>query len=117
MRNYVQEGDRITFPAPFAVSSGVAVVIGSVLCVPTHDAAAGSLATFQVEDVVSLPKLAAAAITPCQRLIWDKAAGQLKTAGAGTGDLLNAAYAIESAGEGTTTVKVALTNQAASLVP
>jgi predicted RecA/RadA family phage recombinase len=117
MRNYVQEGDRISFPAPFAVASGVAAVIGSVLCVPTHDAAAGQVATFQVEDVVALPKLASAVITPCQRLIWDKAAGQFKTSGAATGDLVNAAYAVESAGAGTTVVKVALTNEAASLAP
>ena len=117
MKNYVQEGDRISFPAPANVTSGVAIVVGSILCVPTHDAASGQTATFQVEDVVSLPKLSTAVIGVGARLIWDKTAGQFKLTGAASGDLLNAAYAIEAAGNGTTTVKAALTNEAASISP
>jgi predicted RecA/RadA family phage recombinase len=117
MKNYVQPGDRITVPAPAAVTSGSGTVLGSLFGVATHDAASAASCTFLLEGVVTLPKLSTAVIAVGDRLHWDidSTPPQFIKAAAATGDILNCAVAVAAAGNGTTTVAAKLTPDGSSV--
>lgn len=117
MKNYLQPGDKITCPAPATATSGLALVLGTMLGIPTHDAASGASCTFLVEGVVTLPKLSTAVIAVGDRLSWDidSSPPQVIVASQATGDLLNIGVAVEAAGSGTTTVAVKLTPEAGAV--
>lgn len=63
MTNFIKEGDVITVTAPYAVTSGMLVLVGSVLGVATTDAASGASVEIMVEGVFTLPKTSALAIS------------------------------------------------------
>ena len=55
-RNYVQPGNYVTVPAPYAVSSGDGVLLGSLFGVATTDALIGVDVECAIVGVWSLPK-------------------------------------------------------------
>ena len=62
MRNHVQPGNTLTFPAPAAVLSGGIVVAGAIVGVAARSAGEGELIDVDVVGVFELPKVAALAI-------------------------------------------------------
>ena len=113
--NYGQHGDVIDWTnGGTAVSSGDPVVIGSngdadigIALVDIANGATGSVARV---GVYAVPKVSAAVIAAGERVMWDSSAGAFddNAATAGSGDVVEGAVAIEAAGNGVTTIDVAL---------
>ncbi|OCH31831.1 recombinase RecA [Aliivibrio fischeri] len=61
-KNFVQDGDTITFVAAAAVSSGEAVVIGDMVAVSINDVSSGEEGVGHTTGVWSLPKASATTI-------------------------------------------------------
>jgi predicted RecA/RadA family phage recombinase len=70
MKNYVQQGDIVTVPAPSTVTSGSGVLVGSLFGVAITDAASGANVNLQTVGVVDLPKATGQAWTVGQLLYW-----------------------------------------------
>jgi predicted RecA/RadA family phage recombinase len=103
-KNYIQPGAVIDIVAGSALTSGTAVVVGTLLAIPLADIANTKTGAAQIEGVFELPKLSTAVITAGAALTWDISAAQFIIASPGTGDLIGCAVAIAAAGNGTTTV-------------
>lgn len=109
-KNFIQPGNVIDVTAGANLTSGTAVLIGTLLAVPITDIATGETGAAQIEGVWELPKLSTAVFAAGDKLTWDTSAGEF-ISGAGTsGDCVGCAVAVEAAGNGATTV-------AAKLVP
>ncbi|MGH8121446.1 MAG: capsid cement protein, partial [Rudaea sp.] len=83
-------------------------------------AASGASCTYLVRNaIVTLPKLSTAVMAVGDRVHWDidSSPPQLIGASAAAGDILNVGQVVEAAGNGATTVKVALTPDNASVYP
>lgn len=74
MRNYIQDGDRITVVAPSALSAGDGVVVGDLFGVALTAAESGALVVIQITGVVRLAK-AAGTINPGVRVFWQTSGG------------------------------------------
>lgn len=74
MKNFIQPGVNLTLPAPAAVVSGEATLIGSIFGVASNDAASGEDVAFVVEGVFSLPKVEADNIALGAAVYWDAVA-------------------------------------------
>lgn len=101
-KNYVQEGDVLTFSnSGSAIASGDVVVVGNLLGVAIVDIAATTgTGTVQIEGVFDLPKVDAAVIVQGEMVIWDVSAGEFDDDAAtpATGDVSNSAIAMETLG-------------------
>ena len=64
MINFVKHGDTIDMNAPYAVTSGMLVLVGSIIGVAVVDAPNGTLVPLAVKGVFDLPKTSALAINP-----------------------------------------------------
>lgn len=73
MRNFVQRGDTLTFPAPAVVASGGVVIAGSIIGVANGAAAQGADVDVDVTGVFNLPKVSALAIAIGDKVYWDAA--------------------------------------------
>ncbi|AYJ85315.1 DUF2190 family protein (plasmid) [Sphingomonas paeninsulae] len=71
MKNYVQLGDNVTLPAPYAVASGGGALIGSIFGVASADAAPGADVSFCRVGAFTLAKAAGTAWTVGVKLYWD----------------------------------------------
>jgi len=71
MKNFVQEGKTITLTAPYAVSSGGGLLVGSIFGVATNDAASGASVETLTTGVVTLAKNSAEAWTVGELIYWD----------------------------------------------
>ena len=60
MKNYVQEGESLNLPAPYAVSSGGGAIVGAIFGVASTDLAADEVGAFQLCGVYTLAKSTAA---------------------------------------------------------
>jgi predicted RecA/RadA family phage recombinase len=60
VKNYIQQGNSLDLPAPYAVSSGGGAIIGSIFGVASTDLASGETGAFQLKGVYSLTKSTAA---------------------------------------------------------
>jgi predicted RecA/RadA family phage recombinase len=69
--NYVQEGRYLTVTAPYAVTAGQGVLVGSIFGVATKDAASGASVVIDTKGVHTLAKTSALAISIGDRLFWD----------------------------------------------
>lgn len=107
MKNYVQNGDTLALTAPVGgVVSGTAYLIGAIVVVAIHSAAAGATFQGRVEGVFNLPKATGAAWTEGAKLYWDNAAKNFTTTSAGNTFAGNAAAAAAS-GDTTGVVRLA----------
>jgi predicted RecA/RadA family phage recombinase len=73
MKNYVQKGETLTLTAPYAVSSGGGVLVGSIFGVAATDVASGGEGEFQVAGVFDLVRETGAGTgwTQGALLCWD----------------------------------------------
>ena len=71
MRNYIQPGHVLTLAAPYDVSSGDGLLVGSIFGVATHDALSGAEVEAQLTGVVETTKIGSQAWTAGARVYWD----------------------------------------------
>lgn len=83
MKNFIQEGNRVSVPAPADVLSGAGVLVGSMFGVAVHDAVSGAQVLIQTNGVVSMPKVSAQAWTVGALVYWDNANKLVTTASSG----------------------------------
>jgi len=82
MKNYVQDGNTVTVPAPANVVSGQGVRVGDIFGVAMHDASSGALLELRVTGIVRLRK-ATGTINPWVRVFWDNTAQRVTTTATG----------------------------------
>lgn len=71
MKNYVQKGENLTLPAPYAVSSGDGALVGSIFGVAAGDAANGAEVDLVTVGVFVLPKVSTDAMAVGSPVYWD----------------------------------------------
>ena len=71
MKNFIQDGRTITLAAPYTVSSGGGLLVGSIFGVASNDATSGADVEARTEGVFSLAKTSAQAWTVGQLIYWD----------------------------------------------
>jgi predicted RecA/RadA family phage recombinase len=76
MKNYVQPGNIITLIAPYAVTSGDGLLVGSIFGVASGTAILGDSVETAVEGVYDLKKVASQAWAAGDRIYWDNTARQ-----------------------------------------
>lgn len=87
MRNYIQPGDIITVPAPYALASSAGCLVGSLFGISSGIAAQGDPAEIKTTGVFRLNADAPAAAALGAKAYWDDAAKQV-TATAGGNKLI-----------------------------
>lgn len=92
MKNFVQPGHVIEVPAATAaVSPGQVVVVGALLVVANGAAEVGQPFNANLTGVYDVPKVAGAAFSVGQPLMWDASAGAFAAVGApAAGDVTGA---------------------------
>lgn len=103
--NYLQDGDILTFTAPYAVASGGGFLVGSLFAVALQAAASGASVQGKRTGVWTLPKLQADDVSVGAKLYWDNTNKRLTLTSSGN-TLVGAATA--AAGTSATTVSVLL---------
>ena len=76
MKNYVQPGNTITLTAPYAVTSGDGLLVGSIFGVAAGTAALGDPVETALEGVYDLKKVASQAWAVGDKIYWDNTARQ-----------------------------------------
>lgn len=89
-KNFIQDGEHVTVPAPAAVTSGAPVVVGALFGVAEHSAASGAPVTLARRGAFRLPKTTGQAWTVGQKLYWD-ATNSLVTSTVGSNLLIGIA--------------------------
>lgn len=75
MKGFIQDGEVITAPAPYAVASGGGVKIGAIVGVATISAAEGEDVTIKRRGVMKVAKAASQAWTAwTTKVYWDDTA-------------------------------------------
>lgn len=105
MRNYVQSGNILTLTAPYALSSGDGLLVGSVFAIAGGDAAQGDDVEGALTGVFTLPKVAADVFAQGADVYWDNTA---KTVTATTTDNTKIGVATVAAGASDSTATVRL---------
>ena len=107
MKNFVQEGDRITVAAPATVSSGDGVLVGSIFGIAMTDAASGADVVLAMEGVYTLPKAGSQAWSVGAKVYWDNTNKVCTTTATGN-TLIGVATAAVAGGANDTTGTVRL---------
>ena len=71
MKNYVQPGATLTLTAPYAVTSGDGLLVGSIFGVAAGDAASGATVETALPGVFDLTKIGSQAWTVGAKVYWD----------------------------------------------
>lgn len=71
MKNFVQEGEKLTFTAPYAVNSGDGFLVGSIFAVASTTAANGATVEGMVEGVFDLTTLSTDTPSAGTKAYWD----------------------------------------------
>jgi predicted RecA/RadA family phage recombinase len=71
MKNYVQPGNTITLTAPYAVSSGDGLLVGSIFGIASGDAALSEPVETTLVGVFDLTKVGSQAWTVGAKVYWD----------------------------------------------
>ena len=79
MKNFVMEGRTITLAAPYALTSGQGLLVGSIFGVASADAAISADVETVLEGVFTLTKATGAAWTVGALIYWDNAARNCTT--------------------------------------
>lgn len=74
MRNYVQAGNVLTLPAPYALTSGSGAKVGSIFGVAAETVASGATVDLATEGVFTLAKVSAMAFAVGDPVYWDDTA-------------------------------------------
>lgn len=83
MKNYIQDGNSITLPAPYAVTSGGGVLVGKIFGIAVADAASGAPVAIDRGGVFEHAKTSAQAWTVGALIYWDDTAKVFTTAASG----------------------------------
>lgn len=110
MKNFKQQGDNLTLPAPYDVASGGGALIGSVFGIASVTALSGVAVAFVRVGVFTLPKPGSQAWAVGAKLYWDNTAKNVTTTSSGN-TLIGAAAAAVGSGAGETSGDVLLTGQ------
>ena len=105
MRNFVQNGDILSVPAPYSTLSGQGVLVGTLFGVAATDAANGAPVEIKRQGVFDIAALATDVGAQGGKIYWDAAARRLTVTAAG--NILVGALA-EAKLNGDTTAHVAL---------
>ncbi len=108
MKNYIQQGNTLTFTAAAAIASGDGVLQGALFGVAATSAAIGEDFEADLVGVFELPK-AAGAITRGAKVYWNNGNSQVTTTASGN-TLIGAAT--EPAADGATSARVRLNGTA-----
>ncbi len=102
MKNYVQTGNTITLTAPYAVTSGDGLLVGSIFGIASGDAAIGETIEAALVGVFDLKKVASQAWSIGDKIYWDNTAKEAtKTVGSAPANtLIGVAAADVAAGAG-----------------
>ena len=107
MKNYVQPGNTITLTAPYAVTSGDGLLIGSIFGVAAGTAAVGEAVEAALTGVYDLKKVASQAWAAGDKVYWDNTAKEAtKTTTSNT--LIGVAVVAVAGGAGDTIGRVRL---------
>lgn len=98
MKNFLQPGDEITLTAPYAVTSGQGVLVGSAFGVASNDAAISTEVEARIRGVFALTKATGAAWTQGALIYWDNTARNCTTTVA-TNKLIGVATAAAASGD------------------
>lgn len=79
MKNFIKPGDTLTLVAPYNVSSGGGMLVGSIFGVATETALSGATVEAALEGVFDLAKTAAEAWTQGAVLYWNDTTKALTT--------------------------------------
>lgn len=79
MKNFVQSGEVVTVTAPYAVTSGQGVLVGSLFGVAACDAANGASVEIATEGVFDIAALTADTGTQGTKMYWDNTNKRLTT--------------------------------------
>jgi predicted RecA/RadA family phage recombinase len=71
VKNYVQPGNTITLTAPYAVTSGNGLLVGSIFGVASGDAASGETIETVLVGVFDITKVGSQAWTVGAKIYWD----------------------------------------------
>lgn len=71
MKNFIQAGDNITVTAPYDVTAGGGVLVGSLFGIAVGDATSGDKVTIVRKGVFSHAKTSAQAWTFGAKIYWD----------------------------------------------
>ena len=71
MKTYVQPGNTITLTAPYAVTSGDGLLVGSIFGIASGDAALGEPVETSLVGVFDLTKVGSQAWTVGAKVYWD----------------------------------------------
>lgn len=107
MKNFVQEGEQIRLTAPYAVSGGQGVLVGTQFGVAVHDAAISTPVEMRTNGVFDMLKVGSQAWTVGAAIYWDNAARNTTTVVASNTAIGTAMLAVGS-GAGETTGRVRL---------
>jgi len=103
-KNFVQEGDVLSYTAGgAAIAAGAVVLMGARIAIALGDIPAGGTGTVAVTDVWQIAKLATDIVAQGVDLYWDAANSRLTTT---AGSNAKAGYAAAPAGNGVTTVSI-----------
>lgn len=107
MKTYIQPGNTVTLPAPYAVASGDGLLVGALFGIATHDAAENAEVETHLVGVVEIAKVGSQAWAVGDRIYWDDTAKRAtKTATDNT--LIGAAVIAVADGAGDTIGRVRL---------
>ena len=107
MKNYVQPGNTITLTAPYAVTSGDGLIVGSLFGVAAGTAALGEAVEAALTGVYDLKKAASQAWAAGDKVYWDNTAREAtKTTTSNT--LIGVAVVAVAGGAGDTIGRVRL---------
>lgn len=99
MKNYVQSGEVVDVPAPYALASGAGALVGSLFGVAQGAAVITANVSLVTVGVFDLPKAASQAWTIGVRVYWDDTAKACTTT-ASTNKLIGVAVAAVGSGAG-----------------
>ncbi|MBU2963337.1 DUF2190 family protein [Citreicella sp. C3M06] len=107
MKNYVQDGDSVTVPAPRALTSGVGALVGSLFGVAVAAAESGADVVLKTTGVIDIAKAPSQAWTVGAKVYWDDTNYRMTTAASGN-TLVGVALATVGGGATETTGRVRL---------
>ena len=107
MKNYIQPGGTITLAAPYDVTSGSCLKLGSIVGVAAGDALSGEEIEAVLTGIFELTKAASQAWTVGAKIYWDDTA-KVTTTTATSNTLIGVAVEAVAGGAGDTLGKVRL---------
>jgi len=105
MKNFIMEGKTITLTAPYAVTSGQGLLVGSIFGVACADAAISTEVETLLDGVFTLAKATGAAWTVGALIYWDNTAKNCTTTAA-SNKLIGVAQAAAASGDAVGNVRL-----------